>query len=309
LGNGTVRTDAAAIGQVQDGAINWVAAGGTADAITATYSPAHTALTDGLECKFRASAANATTTPTFSPDGLTAHTITKKGGTALVAGDIPAALAEIILRYNLANTRWELVNPSQVVVPAAVNSIADATNGGLNFSAATGAVTANLKPSDLLTKSAPIAADSFLIMDSAASSAAKTSTLAQLIGAFMAPVTGSLGVNASIGTGAYVNGPTINPGSSGTWFVSGQVTILVNGGASGDNFDVKLWDGSSVVVDSAAVNIQPNVYAVVHLSGKVSSFSGNLAISVIASTVSTGLIIANATGSGKDSTLTAFRIG
>lgn len=92
-------------------AINWVAAGGTANAITATYSPAIAALYDGLTCFFRATAANSTTTPTFAPNGLTAHTITRNGGSAVRVGDIPAANAEIILRYNLANTRWELVNP------------------------------------------------------------------------------------------------------------------------------------------------------------------------------------------------------
>ncbi len=97
---------------LQAGTINWVAAGGTADAITATYSPALTALGDGQFCFVRASAANATTAPTFAPNGLTAHTITKKGGAPLAVGDIPAALAEIILRYNLANTRWELINPA-----------------------------------------------------------------------------------------------------------------------------------------------------------------------------------------------------
>lgn len=91
----------------------WVAAGGTADAITATYSPALTAVYDGLRVHFRASAANATTTPTFAPNGLTARTIVKKGGAALLAGDIPAALAECTLIYNAASTRWELENPYQ----------------------------------------------------------------------------------------------------------------------------------------------------------------------------------------------------
>lgn len=90
----------------------WVAAGGTVDAITATYSPAIAALSDGLQLGFRATGANATTTPTFAPNGLTAHTITKQGGAALVAGDIAANLAEYIVRYNLANTRWELLNPN-----------------------------------------------------------------------------------------------------------------------------------------------------------------------------------------------------
>lgn len=96
--------------------LNWVAAGGTADAITATYSPAVPSLTDGLLCFFRATASNATTTPTFAPNGLTAHTITKKGGAVLSVGDIPGNLSEVILRYNLASTRWELLNP--VAIPA-----------------------------------------------------------------------------------------------------------------------------------------------------------------------------------------------
>lgn len=111
VGNAVARTDYAAAGQVQDGKLNWVDGGGTADAITATYSPAITALVDGQLCCVRATAANATTTPTFSPNGLTARTIVKKGGAALVAGDIVADGHELILRYDLANTRWELLNP------------------------------------------------------------------------------------------------------------------------------------------------------------------------------------------------------
>lgn len=112
VGSGTAATDVVNLGQLQASSANWIAGGGTADAITATYSPAVTALTDGMELDFRATAANATTAPTFSPSGLTARTITKNGGSALVAGDISAALGEYKLRYNLANTRWELMNPA-----------------------------------------------------------------------------------------------------------------------------------------------------------------------------------------------------
>ena len=108
----TVRTDSATLGNVQDGTCNWVAAGGSADVITATYNPAITVLLDGQVCYVRAGAANATTTPTFAPSGLTAHTITRTGGQALVAGNIYGAGHELELRYNLANTRWELVNPN-----------------------------------------------------------------------------------------------------------------------------------------------------------------------------------------------------
>jgi microcystin-dependent protein len=39
---------------------------------------------------------------------------------ALAIGDIPGNLAEVILVYNLANTRWELVNPPAVPVGGTV---------------------------------------------------------------------------------------------------------------------------------------------------------------------------------------------
>lgn len=90
----------------------WAIAGGSADAITCTYAPVNFVLTDGLLLGFRALLPNATATPSFSPDSLTPHTITKQGGSALAAGDIPGALAECFVRYNLANTRWELLNPA-----------------------------------------------------------------------------------------------------------------------------------------------------------------------------------------------------
>jgi len=96
-------------------------AAGTADAITADYTPDLT-LTNLTICVFVATAANATTTPTFSPDGLTAHTITKNGGQPLAAGDIPGALAVCIVEYNAANTRWELLNPKQSASGAVAGS-------------------------------------------------------------------------------------------------------------------------------------------------------------------------------------------
>lgn len=117
VGNAASRTDYASFGQVQDGKAAWADAGGTADAITASYSIPVTALVDGQLCFVRALAANATTTPTFSPNGLTARTIVKNGGAALAAGDIAGDGHELVLRYDLTNTRWELLNPRQPIVP------------------------------------------------------------------------------------------------------------------------------------------------------------------------------------------------
>lgn len=140
VANATAATQYAVVGQIQNSSYNWIAGSGTADAITATYAPAVTALVDGMELDCRATAANATTTPTFSPNGLTARTITKSGGSAVAAGDIPAALAEFKLRYNLASTRWELINPAGASNPfsdasALVKNSSDATKLAI-FSAA-----------------------------------------------------------------------------------------------------------------------------------------------------------------------------
>ena len=137
----SARTDSVSAGIVQDGKLNWVDGGGTADAITATYSPAITALVDGQLCCVRATAANATTTPTFSPNGLTARTIVKQGGTALLAGDIHGDGHELILRYDLTNTRWELINPHGLNFPAGTASLPGVsfdsdTNTGFYLSAA-----------------------------------------------------------------------------------------------------------------------------------------------------------------------------
>jgi hypothetical protein len=87
-------------------------AGGTADAITAVFDPVKKALTNEETVIVRASAANATTTPNFSPDGLTAKTITKNGNQALAIGDIFGLDHSLILQYNSSNDVWELLNPA-----------------------------------------------------------------------------------------------------------------------------------------------------------------------------------------------------
>lgn len=123
VGNGVARTDYTAMGQSQDGVLNWAASGGTADVLTATYAPALTALINGQLCFVRAALANATATPSFSPNGLTARTIVNRGGQALVAGAISGGGHELALRYDLANTRWELLNPSVAVLTGLRNRI------------------------------------------------------------------------------------------------------------------------------------------------------------------------------------------
>jgi hypothetical protein len=118
------------------GALRPVTAGGTADALTATLAPAPDALTDGMMARVRATAANATTTPTFAPNGLTAHTITKNGNKALAIGDIVGAGYEMILCYVLANTAWELLNPQSSGYVETSGTIASATTTNIGAASA-----------------------------------------------------------------------------------------------------------------------------------------------------------------------------
>ena len=119
VGAATARTQYLRVAEYQDGGHVWVAGSGT-DTITATYAPAVTSLTNGLCLRFRAAAANTSTTPTFSPNGLTAKTIIKGASTSLVASDIAGQHHECIVQYNSTDDKWHLLNPAYAVFsPAA----------------------------------------------------------------------------------------------------------------------------------------------------------------------------------------------
>jgi len=92
LGNGTARTDSIALGQVQDGTYTTLGtAGGSADAYTATPSPAIERYATGSRYIIKIQADN-TTTSTLNVNAVGAKTLKKYDGTGaklnLVAGDL-----------------------------------------------------------------------------------------------------------------------------------------------------------------------------------------------------------------------------
>jgi hypothetical protein len=99
---------------VQAGGYRKAVAAGTADAITATFTPAISALSDGMVLYVRAGFANATSTPTFTPASgtIAAKTIVKGAGTALAAGDIAGAGHWLALQYDSTLDKWLLINPA-----------------------------------------------------------------------------------------------------------------------------------------------------------------------------------------------------
>lgn len=112
-----LRTQGAFIAQLRDEAKSRsfavAAAGGTADAITATYSPAVTSLTNGMTLYVRAALANTATAPTFSPNGLASAPIVRANNLALVAGDIAGAGHWLELQYDTTLAKWVLQNPAR----------------------------------------------------------------------------------------------------------------------------------------------------------------------------------------------------
>ena len=111
-------------------------AGGTADAITADFTP-NVALTNGTTVIVRAGSANATTTPTFAPDGLTAKTIVKGNNLALAAGDIAGAGHWLEMNFDTALDKWVLQNPATGLTGVSFASSAETQAGAVTTKAVT----------------------------------------------------------------------------------------------------------------------------------------------------------------------------
>lgn len=120
-------------------------------------------------------------------------------------------------------------------------------------------------------------------------------------------VTNSLGSDVAM-TGAYDTGPSCAQGTTGTWWADGTVSIADSTGSN--NFDVKLWDGTTAIATCrASTPATSNVTVAVSLSGRIASPAANIRISVKQVSGTNGVIAFNSTGSSKDSTLTVMRIG
>jgi len=98
--------------EVQAGGLIAAAGAGSADVITAAFTPALTAIGGTELLLVRATGANASTTPTFSPNGLASRIITKNNNQALVAGDISGAGHWMLLKADNTNSKWMLLNPA-----------------------------------------------------------------------------------------------------------------------------------------------------------------------------------------------------
>lgn len=105
---------------IRAGAASYAADTGAANAYVAAYTPAVTALSDGLELRFKAVNAN-TGASTFSPNGLAAKAIVSLSGQALGSGEI-AANSICTLVYSSTLSKWVLKSATGGSMPKGLSA-------------------------------------------------------------------------------------------------------------------------------------------------------------------------------------------
>ena len=107
-------------------------------------------------------------------------------------------------------------------------------------------------------------------------------------------------------TSSYFTGPAIAQGTVGTFLVIGTVTVVDTVGPA--NFDVRLNDGVSTLASTRVSTYLANAGSPATLVAIVTNPAGNLRIDVADITSTSGFIVNNFSGQGKDSVLYAIRI-
>lgn len=123
----------------------------------------------------------------------------------------------------------------------------------------------------------------------------------------LATAANSLAADVTISsTGTFFDGPSMAQGTSGTWHVSGTVTL---GDTNASPVQCKLWDGSTVIASGyTRLSQSGTAWGTVSLSGNLASPAGNIRISCRCDTATSVKMYANQSGAGKDSTVSGFRI-
>jgi hypothetical protein len=99
---------------IQTGASTSATAGANVSAITAAFVPAITTVVNATTLRVRASGANTSTTPTFTPNSgvVAAKKIVKGNNLPLAIGDIAGAGYPMQLQWDAAFDAWVLLNPA-----------------------------------------------------------------------------------------------------------------------------------------------------------------------------------------------------
>jgi len=103
---------------IQQAAYSSASAGGTANALTATFTPAITTLA-GQVVLVRVASANSNTTPTLQANATAAKTIVKGNNLPLIANDLPGTGAWAMFKHDVTLDKWVLLNPATGILHTA----------------------------------------------------------------------------------------------------------------------------------------------------------------------------------------------
>jgi hypothetical protein len=189
-----------------------------------------------------------------------------------------------------------------------VNLLAEGRLTGRHFNATAIPTTGNFSVGDIVWDSAPAVSNGTVRLGWICTTAGSPGTLQEMrvMVASFGPITNSIGADVALNnTGNYFDGPSVAQGTSGTWFVSGSVSVKDTAGAG--IFVSKLWDGTTVIASGLITTSAINERGIISLSGYIVSPAANLRISVRDTSSTSGLILFNDSGNSKDSTITAIR--
>ena len=145
LAVGTVNTDSTTLGQSQNSGSQYATGSGT-NTIVATMAPAITAYVAGQTFRIKMAAGANTGATTINLNSLGAKAITKRGTTALAAGDIPA---NMMFEVAYDGTQFQLINVGQDIDTGITASSTDSLTNKTFDANATGNSLSNVDVADL----------------------------------------------------------------------------------------------------------------------------------------------------------------
>lgn len=230
------------------------------------------------------------------------------GGTLTTSNAFTTAGAFPITLTAVGSTSVTLPQTGTLATLAGSEALTNKSINGLTITSSTGTLTVTnaktLTASNTLTFSGTDGSTLNIGTGGTLASAAFTASTAYVPS--NTQITNSIGSDVALNNVSnYFTGPTVAQGSTGTWFASGSVSV---GGLSGDNINCKLWDGTTVMASGRAAINGGTWIVVLALSGYITSPAGNIRISCNDSSSTSGIMVFNATGNSKDSTITAFRV-
>jgi hypothetical protein len=107
-------------------------------------------------------------------------------------------------------------------------------------------------------------------------------------------------------TTAFIDGPSVAQGTTGTWFVAGSVNVIDTAGAA--QIWCRLWDGTTVIAENSMTQTTANFPFGFGLSGIITNPAANVRISCKDISSTSGKIIFNQVSGSKGAVVSGFRI-